>query len=66
MKIINPKNGGGNVIESWFGEVFSTVEQMSDVLGEEFADLIQGNKYEFGYMDRSRHERKTETHRDTS
>ena len=50
VKIINPKNSGGNTVESWQSEVFSSVEQMNHVLGEEFADLIQGNNFEFGYM----------------
>ena len=42
----------GNVFKSWQGENFSSAEQMSRVLGEELADLIQGNNYEFGYMEK--------------
>ena len=51
MKIINPSNSGGNIIETWQGEKFSSTKQMSHVLGEEFAHLIQGNNYGFGYME---------------
>ena len=62
VKIINPKNSGGNIVESWQVE---NAKLMSRVLGEEFADLIKGNNYGFGYNeDGAWHEWKTEAHRE--
>ena len=37
-------------VESWHAGQFLSVEEMETKLGEEFADLIQGNIFQFGYI----------------
>ena len=37
-------------MESWHAGQFLSVEEMETKLGEEFADLIQGNIFQFGYI----------------
>ena len=40
VKVINPKNAGGDCVESWRGEEFSSVDDIKSRLCEGFSDYV--------------------------
>ena len=50
VKIINPRNAGGQCVESWSAEEFSSVDDIKSRLCEDFSDQIMENSVKFGYI----------------
>ena len=50
VKIINPRNAGGQCVESWSAEEFSSVDDIKSRLCEDFSDYIMENSVKFGYI----------------